>query len=77
MTDEKESPVSAKENKRQLKAPCMYMGWSERQKKEVEMYPSVNCTYSCDSCGWNPTVAEKRIAKMKSELGKETKKWLK
>lgn len=75
MADEKVTAEQLRETKRLLKAPCMFTGWSDRYHKEIEMYPAVNCTRGCDTCGWNPKVAEKRIEKMNAELEKEAKKW--
>ena len=47
-----------------LRAPCMYIAWDERKKKDIEAYPAVDCYYACDFCGWNPEVKKERLEKM-------------
>ena len=47
-----------------LRAPCMYIAWDERKRKNIEAYPAVGCAYACDFCGWNPEVKKERLEKM-------------
>lgn len=50
-----------KRNKAGMKAPCAFEVWSEPQQKNVTRYPNVSCAKHCDTCGWNPAVAQRRI----------------
>ena len=50
------------------KAPCVFRSPDPRTKRKHDYYPSVNCEFHCDHCGWNPAVAKKRVAKMLAEL---------
>lgn len=43
-----------------LKAPCGYLGVNRKGEPERK-YPGVDCYYDCDSCGWNPKEAERRM----------------
>lgn len=57
------SDAESRKTKRNNKAPCMYIAWSDHYHKDMEFYPAVNCSYECDRCGWNPAVAKDRIAR--------------
>lgn len=61
-------PKEEQATKRNTKAPCVFTSFSSRYQKDIEVYPAVFCTFNCDSCGWNPTVAEKRLQKVRDEL---------
>lgn len=43
-----------------VSAPCGYRTKSLTGKTEV-FYPAVDCAYDCDSCGWNPREARRRM----------------
>lgn len=62
---------------RQLKcsrrAPCVYQSWNDRLNKDSDFYPNVNCSFDCDSCGWNPDVKKRRVEKMREELRRKKK----
>lgn len=55
------------------RAPCVYSAWNDLKHKDTDFYPAVNCDYHCDTCGWNPVVAERRLEKLKLSLQKEAK----
>ena len=59
-----------KRNKVGIAAPCAFEEWSEPKQKLVTKYPPVGCTQECDSCGWNPEVAKKRIEKLLTKKGR-------
>lgn len=46
--------------KARVSAPCGYRTKSLSGKTEV-FYPAVDCAYDCDTCGWNPKEAKRRI----------------
>lgn len=69
------SDAEDRKTKRSNKAPCVYTAWSDRHNKEMEFYPAVSCSYECDHCGWNPVVANDRIARgLHLKKRKEVKK---
>ena len=57
-----------RKSKSSVSAPCSYEAWDEVRNKNVQVFPAVNCAYHCDTCGWNPEVAKKRVEKMQAEL---------
>lgn len=42
--------------KAKLNAPCRYLDEDGKIK-----YPAVDCAYVCETCGWNPAEAERRM----------------
>lgn len=56
-----------------VSAPCSYEAWDEVRRKNVQVFPAVNCAYHCDTCGWNPEIAKKRVEKMQAELAARKK----
>lgn len=44
--------------------PCKFQVWNQKKERYELILPAVNCGRNCDSCGWNPDVAEKRLEKM-------------
>lgn len=67
---EKEMKECAEERaeKRKLRAPCLFVEYNDRLRREIESYPAVSCAFRCDRCGWNPVVKQQRIEKIKAEL---------
>lgn len=57
-----------RKSKSSMSAPCSYEAWDEVRYKNVQVFPAVNCAYHCDTCGWNPEVAKKRVEKMQAEI---------
>ncbi len=57
------------EDKRTIKAPCVYIKWNEEKKRQETAYPSVNCGHQCESCGFNPAEQARRL-----ETGKFVKR---
>ena len=57
-----------RKSKSSVSAPCSYEAWDEVRRKNVQVFPAVNCAYHCDTCGWNPEIAKKRVEKMQAEL---------
>ena len=57
----------AKENKalsdlkRNVNAPCVFLGRDERNGEKRMFYPAVNCEFGCDACGWNPEERRRRL----------------
>jgi len=57
----------AKENKalsdlkRNVNAPCVFLGRDERNGEKRMFYPAVNCEFGCDACGWNPEEKRRRL----------------
>ncbi len=57
----------AKENKalsdlkRNVNAPCVFLGRDEDTGEKKMSYPAVNCGFGCDACGWNPTEKRRRL----------------
>ena len=47
-----------------INAPCGKTEWDERLQKNITRYPAVGCNDACETCGWNPAVAEARRRKM-------------
>ena len=45
--------------------PCAFEDWDELRNRYATRYPTVNCGFMCETCGWNPEVARKRTAKWK------------
>lgn len=41
--------------KQTLNAPC------GREENGKVVYPAVDCAYVCETCGWNPAEAERRM----------------
>lgn len=62
------SEAEERRKKRESKAPCVYSAWNEVLHKDTDFYPTVNCSYDCDHCGWNPEVKLRRLEKIKSNL---------
>lgn len=48
-------------DKLKMKVPCAYLSYNEVNKRDELRAPSVDCTMGCDSCGWNPREAERRM----------------
>ena len=59
---------NARTTKPGLRAPCIFMYYDERRKRTVDAYPAVSCTYQCETCGFNPEVAARRLEKMKNGM---------
>lgn len=57
-----------RKSKSSMSAPCSYEAWDGVRRKNVQVFPAVNCVYHCDTCGWNPEVAKKRVEKMQAEI---------
>lgn len=57
-----------RKSKSSVSAPCSYEAWDEVRHKNVQVFPAVNCAYHCGTCGWNPDVKERRIAKIRESL---------
>lgn len=57
-----------RKSKSSVSAPCAYEAWDEVRRKNVQVFPAVNCAYHCDACGWNPEIAKKRVEKMQAEI---------
>ena len=51
----------SEDTKRVIKAPCVYFEVNMRKGSCDNAYPSVQCIYQCDSCGWNPKEKERRM----------------
>ena len=49
------------EIKRNVNAPCVYLGRDERNGEKRMFYPAVNCGFGCDACGWNPSEKRRRL----------------
>ena len=47
--------------KRGINAPCIFIYRGEGRGKCERCYPSVNCGYGCDACGWNPEEKRRRL----------------
>ena len=47
--------------KREMKAPCRFTYSGEKTMNDS--YPDVNCSYNCESCGWNPEEQKRRLKK--------------
>ena len=62
-----------RKSKSSMSAPCAYEAWDEVRHKNVQVFPAVNCGYHCDTCGWNPEIAKKRVEKMQAELAARKK----
>lgn len=67
------STEKKRKSKPGLAAPCAYEMYDEVRKKNIPVYPAVNCGYHCSHCGWNPAVAKKRVKKMQAELAARKK----
>ena len=63
-----------RKSKSSMSAPCAYEAWDEVRRKNVQVFPAVNCGYHCDTCGWNPEIAKKRVEKMQTELDARKKR---
>lgn len=63
-----------RKSKSSVSAPCSYEAWDEVRRKNVQVFPAVNCAYHCDTCGWNPEVAKKRVEKMQAEIDARKKR---
>ena len=63
-----------RKSKSSMSAPCAYEAWDEVRHKNVEVFPAVICGYHCDTCGWNPEIAKKRVEKMQAELDARKKR---
>ena len=48
--------------KRSINAPCLVVEFDKRGNK-VRHAPSVDCEWNCDTCGFNPRVMQRRLAK--------------
>lgn len=57
-----------RKSKSSMSAPCAYEAWDEVRRKNVQVFPAVNCGYHCNTCGWNPEIAKKRVEKMQAEI---------
>ena len=44
-----------------IQAPCAIAVFDKKKKKEVTVFPSVDCNYACETCGWNPCERERRL----------------
>ena len=62
------SEAEDRKMKRSIRAPCVYTAWNNILKQETEFYPAVWCEHDCAHCGWNPLVAEARLAKIRARL---------
>lgn len=49
------------EIKRNVNAPCVYIGRDEDTGEKKMSYPAVNCGFGCDACGWNPIEKRRRL----------------
>jgi hypothetical protein len=47
--------------KRNVNAPCVFLGRDERNGEKRMFYPAVNCGFGCDACGWNPIERRRRM----------------
>ena len=63
-----------RKSKSSMSAPCAYEAWDEVRRKNVQVFPAVNCGYHCNTCGWNPEIAKKRVEKMQAELDARKKR---
>ena len=44
-----------------IQAPCAIAVFDKKKKKEVTVFPSVDCNYACETCGRNPCERERRL----------------
>ena len=63
-----------RKSKASVSAPCSYEAWDEVRRKNIQVFPAVNCAYHCGTCGWNPEIAKKRVEKMQAELDARKKR---
>lgn len=63
-----EMEAEERKSKTSIHAPCVYIAWNESKRRDVECYPAVTCSCECHRCGWNPEVADARIAQLKERL---------
>jgi len=47
--------------KRNVNAPCVYVGRDMKTGEKKMYYPAVNCGFGCDACGWNPEERRRRL----------------
>lgn len=53
--------MGANDTKMAIQAPCAIAVYDKKKKKEVIVFPSVDCEYNCETCGWNPCEKERRL----------------
>lgn len=49
------------DTKMAIQAPCAIAVFDKKKKKEVTVFPAVDCNYACETCGWNPCERERRL----------------
>ncbi|HJJ80007.1 MAG TPA: hypothetical protein O0X74_04455 [Methanocorpusculum sp.] len=53
--------MGVNDTKMAIQAPCAIAVFDKKKKKEVIVFPSVDCGYNCETCGWNPCEKERRL----------------
>ena len=42
-------------------SPCLFLEWNETRQRFEACAPAVDCSFSCESCGWNPSEKARRL----------------
>lgn len=50
-----------KDHKIEINAPCLMREWDRKKEQEKVIAPSVDCSYNCGRCPWNPEETQRRF----------------
>lgn len=53
--------------------PCAFYDWDDAADCDRLTNPTDNCGMQCGSCGFNPSVADRRIEKVRRALSRNSK----
>ena len=51
--------------------PCAYYDWDEAAARDRLTIPVSECSMQCAVCGFNPSVADRRIEKARAEIRRQ------